>query len=1025
MVNKKIYRTPLSASIALTLGLSGCSLFESEDSSSFVPVDPVQPVPADVEGTATVDFNVFVSGKAVKGTLRGAELVVKELKNGELIDVAYRSNLETIEKKATSTSEAEAVELAKSQILSESPASLLTADDGTYGFYIDQQFSGALYITIKTTKSSGFIKCDAILGCGDFTTSSENDVNSNSKIDFDEWYQDDLTLNVIKEITSQVARKAKGAEGTTKAYTANATIFTTLASELLQKVSQDGGEINTESVASASLNTLLILMGPEATKDAVLLSGDISLGGAVDFTDVTSEDSIDSGTLTLINVASTLQNIASNSGSDTSLESVLETLKQGVSEGSIKGSSNSAVAQLAETLQEEVNKTAIVFVAIASGDIEAIKSALKEVAPELDEDALNELAQKAKDARDQAIESGATDEDTLEGAAEDSKNAVEDLGCEGDECNTDNDTLISDSLAELLTLLAQAQNELTELSSTYSGLNEALQAVIALGENAQNQEQKENYLKAADDLIAELSDSNVQQGIDALTSSSAQLLASAQGLLTLTSEAQSAVTDSQTLVDGTASLSTSISALIESANAEREKAIAVLDDTASAAKVLAEAAIQRAEESEQTFNTANTDVQAQFTEATNLFAAAGNDLTALEAALVSAQSAIDKFNTLNALTSGILSDVDLAKTRADEYLALARTDAQREEAQGFVTSSEARQQTVTANVNTFKASESAIRTLNTNVSFGVDNARGKSGTDKMTSIAFVTREGADAVFNAGEVVYDVVRDIWDQNLDSGSHNGTAPNYPEWTYRYNTDTYEVELINTQGDENILANAQVNSGATSKIILTWTGTLKSTDGQTVLVKSPDLAECERWSLDVIAQPNASCSVIFIDGSITTIEDARNFDASSAKTFNIVEFVDGQYGFNGTLASELTSTDSAGNSVPLFVSDAIEHLSVVMSGTTEELSFTADFALKNEDNNDELGLAKIMLNEFNGYVFNVNLVDTDGPLIGDVTLYNDTTPTKVGDVVEITNGFRVTYLDGQVIDYTDIDFLGQSIN
>ncbi|MBQ4876455.1 hypothetical protein J8M21_04440 [Pseudoalteromonas luteoviolacea] len=1021
-MNSKIYRSYLSVSVALTLGLTGCSLFDSEDSSSTVPVEPL---PSNIEGSASIDFNVFISGKAVKGTLRGAELTVKELKNGEFVDVAYRSELETIEKTATATSEAAAIELARSQILSESPQSLLTADDGTYGFYIDQQFSGALYITIKTTKTSGFIKCDALLGCGDFAESSDNDANSNSKIDFDEWYQDDLTLNVVKEITAQSSRQARGAEGTTKFYVANATIFTTLASELLQKVSQDGGVVNAESVADASLNTLLILMGPEAAKDAVLLSGDISLGGAVDFTDVNSEDTIDAGTLALINVASTLQNIASNSGSDTTLNSVLETLKQGVNDGSLKGNEDAVVAQLAATLQEEVNKTATVFVAIASGDVEAIKAALKEVAPELDDESLNELAEKAKDARDQAIESGATDENALEDAAEDSKNAVGDLGCEGDECNTDDDALINDSLNELLTAIAESQTQLSSLNETFTGLNTTLQTVIGLGEAAQTQQEKENYLKAADDLIAELASSNLQQETSILASISAQALASAEGLLALTAAAQSAVTSSQALVNDVASLNTNIGAFVASANAERDKAIAALDDASSAAKVLAEAAIERAVQSEQSFNSANSDYQAQVVEATSLFASAGSDLTALEAAFASAQSALDKFNTLNVLTTDILSDVDLAKTRADEYLVVARTDAQKEEAEQFVAASTTRQQTVTANVTAFKASESDTRSLNSNISFSVDNARGKSGTDKMTSIAFVTKEGADAVFNAGEIVYDVLRDIWDQNLDSGSHSGTAPNYPEWTYRYNTDTYAIELNNTQGDEEILANAQVNSGATSKIILTWTGTLKSTDGQTVMVKSPDLAECERWSLDLISQPNASCSVVFIDGSITTIEDARNFDASSAKTFNIVEFVDGQYGFNGTLSSELTSTDSAGNAVPLFVSGAIEHLNVVMSGTTESLVFTADFELKNEDDNDDLGLAKIMLNDFNGYVFNVNLLDTDGPLVGDVTLYSDTTPVKVGDVIEITNGFRVTYVDGQVIDYTDIDFLGQNIN
>jgi hypothetical protein len=300
------------------------------------------------------------------------------------------------------------------------------------------------------------------------------------------------------------------------------------------------------------------------------------------------------------------------------------------------------------------------------------------------------------------------------------------------------------------------------------------------------------------------------------------------------------------------------------------------------------------------------------------------------------------------------------------------------------------------------------------------------GTDKLVNISFVTKEGADATFNAGEVIYDVVRDIWDSGLDSGDHSGTAPNFPDWKYSYNTDTYALNLENTKGDEKIVANGQVNSGAQSKIIFTWSGYLVADSGQKVEIKSPDLAECERWAIDAIAMPNASCSVLYVDGSIQNVEDARDFDISHGKTFNLVEFVDGQYGFNGYFHSELTAVDQQGNPSPLFVDDTTELASIVLKGDTEGTLFTAHFDIRNEDNNDDLGMASVSIDNFNGYVFKVGLIDQAGPLRGNVSLFNDTEQSVgVGSVEEITNGFRVDYFTGLSVDYTDIDFIGQSSN
>ena len=58
--------TPIATSVALSLGLTGC--FSDNDNNVKV-VNPPEPIQKEV--TQTANFNVTVSGKAVKGILNG------------------------------------------------------------------------------------------------------------------------------------------------------------------------------------------------------------------------------------------------------------------------------------------------------------------------------------------------------------------------------------------------------------------------------------------------------------------------------------------------------------------------------------------------------------------------------------------------------------------------------------------------------------------------------------------------------------------------------------------------------------------------------------------------------------------------------------------------------------------------------------------------------------------------------------------------------------------------------------------
>ncbi|MGS0535926.1 hypothetical protein [Pseudoalteromonas sp. SaAl2] len=73
MANKIIKFTPIAASVALTLGLTGCG--SDNDNNEYEKPDPVTVYNAEV----STNFNTQVSGKAVKGALSKAQLSVTTL----------------------------------------------------------------------------------------------------------------------------------------------------------------------------------------------------------------------------------------------------------------------------------------------------------------------------------------------------------------------------------------------------------------------------------------------------------------------------------------------------------------------------------------------------------------------------------------------------------------------------------------------------------------------------------------------------------------------------------------------------------------------------------------------------------------------------------------------------------------------------------------------------------------------------------------------------------------------------------
>ena len=114
--------TPIATSVALSLGLTGC--FSDNDNNIKVE-NPPQPIQKEV--TKTVNFNVTVSGKAVKGVLNGAQVSVQTVNDaGELVDVAFRTETGEVVVTEKATTEEEAQQKATTAIIADNPSNLKT-----------------------------------------------------------------------------------------------------------------------------------------------------------------------------------------------------------------------------------------------------------------------------------------------------------------------------------------------------------------------------------------------------------------------------------------------------------------------------------------------------------------------------------------------------------------------------------------------------------------------------------------------------------------------------------------------------------------------------------------------------------------------------------------------------------------------------------------------------------------------------------------------------------------------------------
>jgi len=1012
MVKRTIKFTPIAASVALTLGLTACG----SDNDRNIPVTPVESFTA----TGDAQFNIEVTGKAVKGSMKSAVVTVMTLDaSGQSVPVAFRSaasaEAESFSEEALSQSAADAaVEASK---IAANPE-VLTDESGRYSIYLDDDFTGPVYITVKTSAEGddSFLRCDAYVGCGDYDTAPESDdVNDgDTAIEFGEWYKTDLELSVVKFVpaveadTSGVSGSA-GDANVEASYKANVTFLTSLVAALLL---DSGSSVDEDAIAKASLDTVVQVMGQDAALLLSAIIGDLSNGGAVDLSDVDGEEELTDGILAIAQLSSSIQGLPS-------IGDVMSSIKAGIKSGQFKGNADASIAAIATMLQTAITNTANVFVAIATGTEDDIKTALEAAfaakipaptAGEIVAFAANsaDVAKKAKAAKDKAVKNGAATDASLAAAAVKVKKALEVIGCTGAECTVGDDFYTA--LAAALTVeVTASQTALTALEMSIETAQSSLADVQAMGGDALTADNAAAFVSAVTLLKNEATTADLTAKADSIFVKSQGYVTAAKALVTQSSDYQQVLdsatslqTDASVAVTDTAAYDAALAALV----AEAEAAITEFDVALAAAKLVAEDTADVADEKKSVADTAEAASTSALANAENAMVdTAANAAEAKELAMTAVTAASDFAAAVDALEIAIAQ----ALVAANEYLELEGEGAQTmidaltamqtaAVAQGELAS----EQFVTA-YNLQLAAETAVAKLEVLTSV-------KATSESLSTMTVLTNTGGQAVIDAADVLADVIDELAEMGNNSGT--GTSTRNADWDYAYNLDDLTLMLSNATTGEMISASASYQG---DKLVVAWGATLMGDEDVSVKLvtgenRTAALEECEQFADGTITDPTQidSCLIFTFDSAVDkdTIDDA---EIVNTETWNHIEIMDGDSGFAGMLN--------------LTADDATEMGTVTLEGMSGDLDFKVMGMVDSSGDEDESTLEVMVKGDAAmGYTLSLTGMESTG-YTGDVKAMYNGEMMSFGTASKVTNGVSITYIDGDVVPYTDVDLIDSS--
>ena len=382
-----------------------------------------------------------------------------------------------------------------------------------------------------------------------------------------------------------------------------------------------------------------------------------------------------------------------------------------------------------------------------------------------------------------------------------------------------------------------------------------------------------------------------------------------------------------------------------------------------------------------------------------------------EVALSSAEEALSVANAAIASAETLTVSANQATLAANALLAVASEQVDKDLANNLLISSTESKAFATLVSNEAASVLTAATELKVDAQSTIDKfellVEVKAGTDTVQSATLVTKTGGKALFNTSEIIYDILTEAWD--LGDEATDAVSTRYPNWTYSFDKSGLILDLVNTITNEMVTVSGSANNKA---LVFAFGGVIETVDGAKIYLETLDdmelaLDNCVDANNGQISKDSAdSCLVINFEDKVTA-DTAIDGSVSSVDGWSRVEILDGDSGFVGTLS--ITGTDIS------------ELASITANGITSEVDFTANLSI-NWANEDDIYSVDVALHNGTGY--KLSLMAEEGlDFMGSVDAEFAGAMMKFGTVIEITNGISVEYIDGEVIDYTDITFLDES--
>ena len=200
---------------------------------------------------------------------------------------------------------------------------------------------------------------------------------------------------------------------------------------------------------------------------------------------------------------------------------------------------------------------------------------------------------------------------------------------------------------------------------------------------------------------------------------------------------------------------------------------------------------------------------------------------------------------------------------------------------------------------------------------------------------------------------------------------------------------------------------------KLVVAWGATLVGGDATVELMtadtQATALQDCVDFSAGTIDETQIdSCLIFTFDGEVDadTVDDA---EIVNTETWNHVEIMDGESGFAGML----NITDN----------DATDMGTVTLEGMSGDLDFKVMGMVDSSGDEDESTLDVMVKGDTAmGYTLSLTGMESEG-YIGDVKAMYNGEMMSFGTATKVTNGVSITYIDGDVVPYTDVDLIDAS--